>query len=678
MSNGRLVPPQLDDRTWQQLVDEAKMLIPKYAPEWTDHNPSDLGITLIELFAWLSEQTIYRLNQVPDKNYIKFLDLIGVRRDPPTPAQAEITFKIAGDAAVSVPKATQVSTAPVGTQDGLVFETEEQLNAINIKKCIFLDEGNVYTDFTAKLLQEPFVASKLDLPANKPRRLLLGFATAPVLPLAITFRVKANSNSVQPVWKYSTTNSLAAWSSVPQVTKPNFSFKASDRVGLQVPADWSQSSPADWGANPKTDHDKVSDSLYWIALELKNTAASDKSVSLDRIAANIMSAVNVITVQNESLGTSNGQAFQTFAVKNAPLYEDLQASNPLRHLVVSVFTGGTWEVWKRVDDFTGGNKKEYLCDPTTGEISFGNYTDKQVNPGSGMIPPAGSLIQAITYRYVAGGSNGNVPSNTIVIQRTPVAGVISVKNEIKAINGSDWEDIEDTKRRGPQTLQTRDRAVTVKDYEYLARRASTDVAKVRCLPPKRATPTTWVTLPFERTPGKVNIIVVPNISNDPGDRNEDSLRKPVPSAEVLKEIKDYLDERRTITSVLVDPWPPFYVEVFVTATVYVKPGQDKTIIRQTIQNKLFDFFHPVSGGPGAPEGKGWDIGQHVYIPEVFSVIESVPEVSYIFKLQIGRVGSSPVEGVRLEVQEHEIICASKLDKDNANYAITVEEEQTEL
>ena len=53
---GRILPPDLDDRRWKDIVDEARGLIPKYAPQWTDHNPSDIGITLIELFA-LAVQT---------------------------------------------------------------------------------------------------------------------------------------------------------------------------------------------------------------------------------------------------------------------------------------------------------------------------------------------------------------------------------------------------------------------------------------------------------------------------------------------------------------------------------------------------------------------------------------------------------------------------------------------
>lgn len=71
-----LTLPNLDDRRYADLVEEARTLIPGYAPEWTNHNPSDPGITLIELFAWLSEMLIYRLNRVSDDNLRRFLKLL--------------------------------------------------------------------------------------------------------------------------------------------------------------------------------------------------------------------------------------------------------------------------------------------------------------------------------------------------------------------------------------------------------------------------------------------------------------------------------------------------------------------------------------------------------------------------------------------------------------------------
>lgn len=58
--------PNLDDRSFADLINEAKSLIPIYNKEWTNHNPSDPGITLLELFAWLCEMVIYRINQIPD------------------------------------------------------------------------------------------------------------------------------------------------------------------------------------------------------------------------------------------------------------------------------------------------------------------------------------------------------------------------------------------------------------------------------------------------------------------------------------------------------------------------------------------------------------------------------------------------------------------------------------
>ncbi len=68
--------PNLDDRTYAELVEEAIAQIPLEYPEWTDHNPTDTGIILIELLAWLTEMTLYRVNQIPDKNYASFVSLL--------------------------------------------------------------------------------------------------------------------------------------------------------------------------------------------------------------------------------------------------------------------------------------------------------------------------------------------------------------------------------------------------------------------------------------------------------------------------------------------------------------------------------------------------------------------------------------------------------------------------
>mgnify|MGYP001399846848 CR=1 FL=1 len=116
----------LDDRTFQDLVDEAKRLIPDYLPEWTNHNVSDPGVALIELFAWMTELTLFRLNQVPDRVYESFLDLVGIAPYSSSQARGDLTFMFASvpEETVSIPMGTEV--ASLG-DDPIIFLTSEDL-----------------------------------------------------------------------------------------------------------------------------------------------------------------------------------------------------------------------------------------------------------------------------------------------------------------------------------------------------------------------------------------------------------------------------------------------------------------------------------------------------------------------------------------------------------------------
>jgi hypothetical protein len=124
-----LPAPNLDDRSHRQLVEEAVRLIPQYCPDWTDHNPSDPGITLIELFAWMTEMMLYRLNRVPDKTYVTLLDLIGIRLQPPTPATAPVTFNLVKEQAEAqkVPRGVQLAAGATEAGRAIVFETTRDL-----------------------------------------------------------------------------------------------------------------------------------------------------------------------------------------------------------------------------------------------------------------------------------------------------------------------------------------------------------------------------------------------------------------------------------------------------------------------------------------------------------------------------------------------------------------------
>lgn len=68
--------PELDNKTYDDLLKEMIASIPKYSKEWTNFNPSDPGITILELLAWITEGLIYRTNRIPEKSYLNFLKLV--------------------------------------------------------------------------------------------------------------------------------------------------------------------------------------------------------------------------------------------------------------------------------------------------------------------------------------------------------------------------------------------------------------------------------------------------------------------------------------------------------------------------------------------------------------------------------------------------------------------------
>src|SRR5688572_10159724 len=147
-------PPKLDDREFEDIVAEAIRLIPRYAPEWTNHNLSDPGITLIELAAWMTDLILYRLNRVPEKNYVAFLNLLGIKLKPPQAARALITFALVeGADRQTVREGTAVSTPQAADEDTVTFETTRDLfvTKVQLDKC-FSYWSETYSD------NSPFLA----------------------------------------------------------------------------------------------------------------------------------------------------------------------------------------------------------------------------------------------------------------------------------------------------------------------------------------------------------------------------------------------------------------------------------------------------------------------------------------------------------------------------------------
>src|SRR5579875_3081035 len=150
-----LPAPNLDDRRFQQFVDDAKRYVQERCPEWTDHNVSDPGVTLIETMAYMVDQLVYRLNRVPDKNYLAFLDLLGVTLFPPGAARAPLTFWLSApqDHTVLIPAGSEVAAERSQTADPVVFVTGTDLPIVTCTLTAVLTrpDGEGPADRTADL-----------------------------------------------------------------------------------------------------------------------------------------------------------------------------------------------------------------------------------------------------------------------------------------------------------------------------------------------------------------------------------------------------------------------------------------------------------------------------------------------------------------------------------------------
>jgi predicted phage baseplate assembly protein len=351
-------------------------------------------------------------------------------------------------------------------------------------------------------------------------------------------------------------------------------------------------------------------------------------------------------------------------------------------------TPPVWQDWTLVDEFQAGPGQVYRIDPVAGEVRFGNF-DPQAGTGSGSVPDDGSRVQATRYRFVDQGAAGNVAPGQVVVlttgpDTTVPAGISAVTNLGPGRDGADEEPIEETMRRAPEELRIRYRAVTVDDYEFLAREAANDLVVCRCLPPRLHNPPPGQVSPFQkgqpwefgglvRAPGTVNLVIVP-------DRGLE-IPRPEPTQDQIQLVTAYLDARRDLTARL-EVVPPRYLPVLVSVTIQVwqealSAGADTTTIETDTRTRIQTFLHPTRGGP---DGTGWQVGQPVFTSDLFRALMPAEDVGFISTLQVkagtpvyhfppqgpGGVFNNDVErpfglgefGASVRIADYELVCAA--------------------
>jgi predicted phage baseplate assembly protein len=622
-----LPTPDLDDRRFQDLVDDAKRMVQQRCPEWTDHNVSDPGVTLIETFAFMMDQLLYRLNRVPDRLYVAFLDLIGVALLPPTAAAAEVTFWLSAPQPdpVTVPVGAEVSTQRTERDDALVFESVQELvvpprHLLHVATReadggVVLREGALTGDGEFACFGTP--------PADGDTMLLGLNDAAASCAVVLRFDCDVQGRGVDPrfpplVWE--------AWDGTGWVA---CDVDRDETGALNRPGDVVLHLPP-------THSDSVVERRRagWLRCRVVppiagypfySASPTVRSAGAFTIGGTV-TTVHAEAVRDEVLGLSEGVPGQVFVLARHPV---VGGGAPV---TVEVAAGPDWETWSEVESFadSGPGDRVFRLDRATGEIKFPPAVREQ--DGSlrrcGAVPPKGSPLRVPLYR-TGGGPQGNVAARTLSVLRTTLPFVDRADNRRPAHGGVAGETVEEAKLRGPLVLRTRDRAVTAEDYEELAHRAAPELARVRC-----------VAAGDGADAGGVRVLVVPEATPDL--RGVLLIEAMVPSEETLRRVTAYLDERRPIGSrLLVEP--PFYQGVTVVARLTARPRRTPAEVEADALRALHAYFDPLTGGP---DGTGWPFGRPVQAGEAYAVLQRVDGTEIVDDVQL--FAANPLTGDRGE------------------------------
>jgi predicted phage baseplate assembly protein len=389
--------------------------------------------------------------------------------------------------------------------------------------------------------------------------------------------------------------------------------------------------------------DLFGQSRYWLRAQWDKGEYSVPP-HLGRVLLNTTLARQTMTLVNEIIGSSNGAERQQFASTRIPVLagQRLEVREPEMPGVedqavikdeegddaVSLVLDATdrpreiWVRWHEVPDFYGSGSRDrhYVIDHLTGEIRFGDGVN-------GRIPPVGTGNLRLARYQTGGGSKGNRAAGTVAQLKTTVPYVEKATNPEAAAGGAEAETTDALLERMPRTLRHRDRAVTLEDYEDLARLASSEVARALCVPLRDLLADPLGEVP---QPGAVSVIVVPRTSEV----------KPLPTMELLARVGDFLAARADATA-SVAVVGPLYLRVDVRADVAVATPGGAGAIERAVHERLAAFLHPLTGGL---EGSGWDFGRAPHRSDFFALIETVPGIDHVRYLQITETEDQP--GVR--------------------------------
>lgn len=606
--------PELVPADRRRIAAEVKGRAPAYTPEWTNRQQSDPGVALVQLFAELAESVCKRVDLLPRKSLIEFLNVAGSSPHWATPAEALVEFKVSDGAprSIQIPAGFQLGARPAtGEGDMVVFETEFSIFAAPSKiEKIYVQEGGLFAEVDPKG-ETPFRAFGTRPKAGRALLVGLSGAVAPSPFMTLGFWMATANRAPEPA-------AAGGVAPVPATLPPALRWEVADG-GAFVPAEVVRDEtngltrggvvelrlPASWRAGLPEGLTGEDAALRWLRVRIAaGQYAESPQVALLRI--NVTRAKAARTIRDEILEPVAGTAGTRLRLGQTPVIPD--------SLVLEVDDGGlstdldlgdsldeeTTDAaeaaegrsefgrrWRRVESLqdADGDDEVYVLDAETGVVTFGDGVH------GAALPKGFRNVRAASYR-VGGGAAGAAGAEEIKTLLSSAPFVKEAANPTPATGGTDRESQQEAIKRGPQEFRARGRAVTVADYALMA--VGAPGAQVRRA---HAVSGLHPSLQGRPIPGIVGVYVVPP---DPEDGSP-----PTPDEASLAAVANYLAETLAPAGAQVVAAAPRYHEVRALAGVVIDRGRDASQVVRRVLEELDTFLHPLKGGEA---GDGWPFG----------------------------------------------------------------------
>lgn len=706
-----LTPPAIDDRPFQDLVRDTLARVPVHTPEWTQLGESDPGVTLVELFAFLTESLLYRANRVPEASRFKFLRLLGLPLGAAQPARGLAVLR-------SDRPEPRADTLPAGSElraGEIAFRTQNTIDVLPVEARAYVkfrvtpsDNDKAYYSLLYSAAEE----DDADLTMYETRvldaRAAVDLARDTVdgaLWLALLHGKDADPDAVraqlagrtlalglqpyvedtpkvlgtsgaggadQPgrLVRYEMP-ALAATTTVDDRRRAAWRVRDARTLDdvlagpgvVEVPLPpaaeldtWRDLDPLEAGVGdfpPAIDDSAVADRvLTWLRVV---PSASARARFL-WAGVNAVRVEQRVPVTNELLGEGDGRPDQVFklarpgVVPGSVRLDVLHANERKRWQPIDDLMAAGPEVNERDPQRAPG---QVATDPRPAEVFMVDAEAGVLRFGDGLRgrrPPAGARL--VAHYEICDGVRGNVPPHAITSGAALPPGV-KPDNPLPTWGGADAEPVTSGEKRVAGFIRHRDTLVTQQDFIDIAKRTpGVELARVEVLAAYH--PDLGSGEPGD-APGVVTLMLVPR--HDPRQPGA-----PLPDAALLDAVCRHLDPRRLVTTELVLRGPE-YVPVWISLGITVAGGFTVPEVRDRVKQRLIEYLAPSRDAElAAAEGvsalalpgmeNGWPLRKAVNRLELMAEASREPGVLRVDELLLaqgtgGATAEVPLSGLQL-------------------------------